>query len=767
MFAKFDEEAQKVMVLAKWEMGDLRHPYVGSEHLLLAILKQDNYISKKLKSFNVTYESFREKLISIVGTGSKKSEWFLYTPLLKRVIENAITDGRETNDGEVTVTHLFSSLLEEGEGVAIRIMLGMGIDIDKLYNNFSKKMISKKRQKKNLLIEDLAIDLTRKAANNELDPVIGREIELKRVLEILCRRTKNNPLLVGDAGVGKTAIVEELSRMISDGNVPESLKNKRVLSLDMATMVAGTKYRGEFEERMKKLLNELEEADDIILFIDEIHTLVGAGGAEGAIDASNIFKPALARNKIRCIGATTTDEYKRYIENDSALDRRFQKVYVNEPSDDMVKNILLRLRETYENFHHVKISDDMIDLIIELSNKYVYDRNQPDKTIDIMDEVCAMVSLSDTQSTKHLNKLQKELEKVRENKNKLIIDQNFDKAYKCKELEEKIVTEINNTQLEVIESNAIREVKKEDVAEVINLRTRIPVYEILNDNTKIFKKMEKELSEQIVGQKEAIKSLIDITKRIKMGLKEKGKCYSLLFCGSTGVGKTALAKAYGKLLVGDNVIRLDMSDYVEAHTVSKIIGAPPGYVGYEDNKTIIESIRNKPHSVLILDEIDKAHPSVLNIFFQILDEAYIKDANDKMVRFDNTLIIMTTNVAFSKNTVGFNSETEDKVLQKLKQNLGPEFINRIYKYIVFNKLEKKDIKKIISNNINRLKKQFSKVSIKIEDNVIDEIADLTRYKDFGARKVEKVIEDKLEGLIIDKVMQGDAEIIINGIKEYV
>lgn len=768
MFGKFNEEAQKVLVLAKKEMSDLRHPYVGSEHLLLAILKFDNDISKKLKTFAIEYKAFRDKLVSVVGIGSKKSEWFLYTPLLKRVIENAIIDSRENNDGEVTAEHLFSSLLEEGEGVAIRILLSMNVDIDKIYNLFSKKIINRKKQKRNLLVEELAIDLTKKAKNNELDPVIGREKEIRRILEILCRRTKNNPLLIGDAGVGKTAIVEELSKMIVEEKVPEALKNKRILTLDMATMVAGTKYRGEFEERMKRLLTELEEVDDIILFIDEIHTLVGAGGAEGAIDASNIFKPALARNKIRCVGATTTSEYKKYIEADSALDRRFQKVYIEEPNDEMVKNIMLKLKEVYESYHHVSIEDDIIDLIIKLSNKYIYDRNQPDKTIDVLDEVCARVSLQELGSNNRLIKLQKKLNKVRDEKNQLIMEQDFDNAYNLRRLEEQLTSEINNIELESINQISIKKVKKEDVAEVIHLRTKIPIYEIMSDDCKIFKKMEKEINELIIGQDEAVKTLIDVTKRIKLGYREKGKCYSYLLCGPTGVGKTALAKTHAKILVGENnVLRLDMSEFTEAHTVSKIIGAPPGYIGYDENKTVLESIRNKPNSVIILDEIDRAHPAVLNLFFQILDEAFIKDTNDKIIRFDNVLIIMTTNIGFNKTTVGFNNESEDKILSKLKNSFSPEFINRIYKCIVFNRLCKKDIVKIISRHLKLLETRFSNIEIKIDNHVIEELVELSNFKDFGARKIEKIIEDKIESVIIDKIMQGEKEVIINTIKEYV
>lgn len=768
MFGKFDEGAQKILVWAKKEMCDLRHPYVGSEHLLLAMLRSDNALSKKLKSFAVDYKSFKDKLVSIIGIGSKKSEWFLYTPLLKRVIENAIIDSRENNDGEVTGEHLLSALLEEGEGVAIRILLSMNVDVDKMYNLFSKKAISKKHQRKNLLIDELAIDLTKKAKNNELDPVIGREMEIQRILEILCRRTKNNPLLIGEAGVGKTAIVEELSRLIVQDNIPDILKGKRILSLDMATMVAGTKYRGEFEDRMKRLLNELEEVDDIILFIDEIHTLVGAGGAEGAIDASNIFKPALARNKIRCIGATTISEYKAYIENDSALDRRFQKVHIEEPEAETVKQIMMHLKGAYESYHNVKISEEIIDLIIDLSSKYIYDRNQPDKTIDIMDEVCARVALKENGNNDHLSRLRKELDKIKSSKNNSIIEQDFDKAYKYRQHEQRLLDEINNIELQAINKEASKDVKKEDVADVIRHRTKIPIYEILNDDIKVLKKIEKDLSHRIIGQNEAIKILIDLTKRIKLGLKEKKKCYSYLFCGPTGAGKTELAKIYANALVGENnVLKFDMSEYSEAHTISKIIGAPPGYIGYDDNKNMLECIRNKPYSVIILDEVDKAHPSILNVFFQILDEACIKDANGRNVRFDNVLIIMTTNIGFNKNIVGFNSENDEKITSKLKQDLSPAFINRIYKYIIFNRLTKKDIIKIINQNIEMMKNRFSKVGIRICKNVIDEIVELSDYKDFGARKIDKIIEDKIEGIIIDEMLQGKTEIIIDTIKNFV
>ncbi len=768
MFGRFTEEAQKVLVNAKKEMTNLKHPYVGSEHLLLAILKEDNNVSKKLKRFNIDYHQFYQELIKIMGVGSNKSQWFLYTPLLKRVIENAILNSKEENNGEVTVEHLFYSLLEEGEGVAIRILLSMEVDIEKLYSNFAHEIINRKVKKKKLLVEEMAIDITKKAQNNELDPVIGRDNEIRRILEILCRRTKNNPLLIGDAGVGKTAVVEELSSWVSKGEVPKSLRHKRILSLDMATMVAGTKYRGEFEERMKKVLAELEENDDIIIFIDEIHTLIGAGGAEGAIDASNIFKPALARNKIRCIGATTTNEYKKHMENDGALDRRFQKVFIEAPHLEMVKEIMMGLKGIYESYHHVSLSESIIDLIIELSEKYVYDRNQPDKAIDILDEVCAKVSLQETKESKKLHKLQKQLMIIRKNKNNCIINQQFNEAYQYKHDEEKVLNEINLLELKVIEKYHLKKVTKEDIALVINLRTKIPVYEILNDNKKVFKGLAKKLKSNIIGQDEAIDNLINVAKRIKLGYRDKNKCYSYLFCGPTGVGKTELAKNYAINLVGEhNLITLDMSEYSEIHTVSKIIGAPPGYIGYDDNKNVLEEIRNKPYSVLILDEIDKAHQAVINLFLQILDQAKIKDANGKLIRFDNILIIMTTNLGFSRNVVGFNSNHNDKVLSKLKQMLGVEFINRIYNISIFNRLTKKDIIKIINKKILEMKNKFNKIAIIINNQVVEEIIELSNYKDFGARKIEKIIQDKLETIVIDAMMEEKPKVKIETIKEYV
>ena len=758
MFGQFTEEARKILINAKIEMTELKHPYVGSEHFLLAILKGKNNVSKKLKQYNLDYEIFKNKLIETVGIGSKQSEWFLYTPLLKRVMENAMLDCKENNT-DVTIESLFSNLLEEGEGVAIRILLSLNIDLDSLYNEFSYKIINKKKNKK-LLLEELGTDLTRKA--NELDPVIGRDDEIKRIIEILSRRTKNNPLLIGEAGVGKTAIVEQLSKMISEGNVPNNLKNKRIISLDMATLVAGTKYRGEFEERVKKILKEVEEDDEIILFIDEIHTLVGAGGAEGAIDASNIFKPALARNKLRCIGATTISEYKKFIETDKALERRFQKVMVDVPSSEVVKKILSRLKTIYEDYHHVTINDNIIDKIIELSDKYIYDRNQPDKAIDILDEVCAKASLKESKELTLYNNLNKKLQTLIKNKNEAVSNNNFKKANSLKKEEFELMDKINN--LELILCNKKRnEVTINDVAYVINDKTQIPIYEILNENNKVINQMNKEINSKIIGQDEAVNEVINIAKKIKLGFKDD-KCYSLMFVGPTGVGKTELALSFGHILAGKNVIRLDMSEFSEAHSVSRFIGAPPGYIGYSDNKTILEEIKNKPFSVLILDEIERANNSIINLLFQILDNGKIKDAKGEEIYFNNIVIIMTSNIGFDEVNVGFNKNNNN--ISKLKEYFSLPFINRIDNIISFNSLKEENIIKLIEIKLNKLINKYkNKIKIKIDKKVIEEILNLSNYQEFGARKLDKIIKNKLENIILDKIILGRKSVNIKSIEQ--
>ena len=756
MFSKFDEEAQKVMIEAKKEMQSLKHPYVGSEHLMLAILKEDNEVSKKLKTFGINYKNFKTQIIEIIGIGSKESDYFLYTPLLKRVLESAVIDAREMNDGIVGISNLFYSILEEGEGVAIRIMLGMNVDMDKIYSFFSKKIIKKNNSKKKLLLDELGTDLNKLAKDGNIDPVIGREKEINRVLEILCRRTKNNPILIGDAGVGKTAVVEELARRIVNNDVPDILRNKRIISLDMASSVAGTKYRGEFEDRMKKILNELEDNEEIILFIDEIHTIMGAGGAEGAIDASNIFKPALARGKMRCIGATTKDEYKKYIESDGALDRRFQKVEINEPDIITVKNILMKLKKIYEKHHDVTISEKMIDKIIFLSNKYIKNRSEPDKSIDILDEVCSKVSLKSSSIDKKIISLNKELKKIIEKKKELIINDQFSNALILKEQEEKIKSEINT--LEMKKSTKNKMVLENDIIAVIKSKVDLPV---LSLDDKLINNLKKE----VIGQDKQIEEFLNVSKRNQINY-NKNKCLSFLFSGSTGVGKTLLAKTYGKMIAGEkNVIKLDMSEFSESHSISKIIGAPPGYVGYSDSKNILDEIRDKPTCILILDEIERSNKKVLDLFMQVLDEGYTKDSLGRKVCFDNVTIIMTSNIGFNKTSMGFNNNI-NSVTNKLKDILGIEFINRISKIIVFNKMQKEDILKIINKNILNLKEEY-KIKLDVSNNVIEEIVNESNYELFGARRIEEIIKEEIETIILDELIKNNKNITIKALKEKV
>lgn len=751
MFSNFDEEARKIIVTAKAEMKSLKHPYVGSEHLLLAILKGNNSVAKKLKEFNLTYDRFKSELIKIVGVGTIDNNLFLFTPLLKRVIEEATLNSRE--DGvSVSVEYLFKALLEEGEGIGIRIILSMDIELDDLESLFT--FIDKKKGDNHLLLDELGVDITEKAIRNELDPVVGRDIEINRILEILSRRCKNNPILIGEAGVGKTAIVEELSRMISSDRVPFNLRNKRIISLDMASLVAGTKYRGEFEDKIKKVLKEVEDNKDIILFIDEIHTLVGAGGAEGAIDASNIIKPALARGSLRCIGATTTQEYKEFIERDRALDRRFQKVLIDEPDLEKTKNILINIKKIYEDFHSVRISNEVIDLIVDLSNKYIYDRCNPDKSLDILDEVCARVSITDNKIAKKYKNLKAQYKDILLKKEESINNNDFECATLYKEKENIITDKINNLELSLYKTE-YRKVKNVDVYKVISDKAGIPIDEISIGNKKMLDRFDN-LKEYIIGQDDVVEQVIKQIKKQKLGFNDT-KVSSYLFVGPSGVGKTMLAKKLASILT-KNIIKLDMTEYSEAHSISKIIGAPPGYIGYDSYTNILESIRTNPYSVLILDEIDKAHPDIINLFFNILDEGKIKDSKGRIVRFDNVTIIMTSNVGFNNIQVGFKNDKKRD--SNLKESFSIPFLNRIDNVLVFNYIDDSYIKKIIKLKINELISKYHNYNISINDEVVEEIKELSNYKEFGARRIDKIIKDKLVNRIIDNIIEGEKNINI-------
>lgn len=752
MIGNFNEETQEILNKAKLEMLELKHPYIGTEHLVLSILHSQNKISEKLKKYNLTYNNFKNEIIKTIGKGSKKSEFFLYTPLLKKVLENAIIDSKENNNGEVTINHIFTSLLDVGEGIAIRIFIGMNLDIDNIYDEFAPKIYTKnKNEKEKLLIENLGIDLTEKAQKNQIDPVIGRENEINTILEILCRRNKNNPLLIGEPGVGKTAIVEQLATLIINNQVPKNLKNKRIISLNMASAVAGTKYRGEFEERMNKIIEEIETNDNIILFIDEIHTLIGAGGAEGAIDASNILKPALARGKIKCIGATTTEEYKKSFEKDKALERRFQIININEPSIEKTKEILQKLKPIYEEYHNVIISEEIIDNIIKFSEKYIYNKYRPDKQIDILDEVCSKVNIKENKKN---IKEEAKIKEYQTKKEKYLKEDNIKKAYEYKIKETNLIKTLNKNIIK-------QEVTNKDIAQVINNKTNIPIYEILKDNKKIISEIKNKLENTILGQNNAINELINITKRIKLGYKEN-KCISLLFTGPSGVGKTKLAITYASLISNNKPIKIDMSEYSDNISINKFLGSSAGYIGYDDNKYVLSTIKDNPTSVIILDEIDKAHPKIINLLYQILDEGTIKDAKNNIINFSNNIIIMTTNKGTESNEIGFITNN-NKNIKELKETFNIALLNRIDNIISFNPLNKNDIQKIININISKLKEKYKEYNISLSKNIFNELIDESQYPIYGARRIDKIIKNKLENIIIDEIINDNKNIIIDSI----
>ena len=766
MFQRFDEDSKKVLKKAKLEMQELKHPFVGSEHLLLSILKnKDLKITNKLNEYNINYQNFKDELINIIGIGNSLNNYFIYTPLLKRIIENAIIDTKEEGLNEVNVDSLVLSLLDEGEGVAIRILNKLGVNIDELYMDLLEKEVTiKPKSKKKLSLYEYGIDLCKKAIDGKIDPVIGRDSEINRLIEILLRRNKNNPLLIGEAGVGKTAIVEGLALKIVKREVPDSLLDKKIISISMASLVAGTKYRGEFEEKINKLIKEIENNSNLIIFIDEMHSLVGAGGAEGAIDASNIFKPSLARGKIKLIGATTTKEYKNSIEKDKALARRFQTVLIKEPNLNETKDILLKIKPIYENFHNVIVPNEIIDLIVNLTDKYIFDRKNPDKSIDILDEVCATRNLIKDKNTLKIENLKKEYDSILETKNKYIINHDFNKASLIKKQEIILEDKINKLLLKL--SNKDRKIVTSlDVSKIIKNKSNIPVYEIEKDSNKILKNLDTTLNHEIFGQENAIRTLCFETKKIKLGLKNKNKPVSFLFTGKSGVGKTELVKLYAKTL-NMNLIRLDGSEYRESHTTSKILGSPPGYIGYQEASTLLDEVKNNPYSVILIDEIEKISSSVINLFLQILDEGFITNSNMEKVYFNHAIIIMTSNITSNINSLGFNQDKDINIKNKLESILNIEFINRINHIIQFENLSSSVIKKIVHKEIFNIKKSFKENSIEliINNKVIEELVNLVDYDKTGAREVKRLIEDKIDNIVIDSLLEGKKTVTISSIK---
>lgn len=734
MFSRFTEDAQKILIMAKKEMQELRHPYVSSEHLLLSILhySKDDFIHF-LNTYGLTYSTFRKKIIEIIGIGSKESSWFLYTPLLKKILENAILDSKDEGEA-VSVERLFLSLLEEGEGVANRIMMGMDIDLDSLYDKFSNQFMRESMQHNvKLYIDDFSVDFTEQAKKGNFDPVIGRDVQIRQMIEVLLRRKKNNPLLIGDAGVGKTALVEELARRISLGLVPNELKNVRVLGVSISSLVAGTKYRGEFEERLNKMIEELERVSNVILFIDEIHTIVGAGGAEGAIDASNILKPYLARGKIKIIGATTNNEYMKFLEGDKAFDRRFQKIMVEEPTLEETRNILFHLKEIYENYHGIELSDDILISIVDLSDRYLANGKQPDKAIDLLDEACSKTISMETISLKKMKQLQLELSDVIEKKNKLIIQHDFKQASILREKEQFLQSKINHLELKDAKSSK-RVLTMDIVYDVIYSKTKIPVKKILNMNSKSLKK---ELSKAVIGQEGAISKLVDSVTTNSFRISPR----SFLLVGKSGLGKTLLVREYANLLYSkESFIKLDMSEFKDSNSVSRILGSPPGYVGYQDRNTILEKVKLHPYSVILLDEIEKAHPSVLKLFLQVLDDGVMTTSYGDSVSFRNCIIFMTSNLGCNQNSVGFLDKDENIVVDKLKSFLGVELLNRIDSVLFFYGFSEKMIEKIISSKI---KKRYPHITEEVSKKISSEVKEQCQYLEFGARKVDKIL-DQLE-----------------------
>lgn len=739
MFSRFSEEAQKILLMTKKEMYDLKHPYVGSEHFLLAILKNKNLlITKFLESYHVSYSVFKNEIINVIGVGKSTNEWFLFTPLLKRVIENAILNSGENN--VVTTEDLFSSLLEEGDGVANRILMGMNIDIDSLYEKFINRFYPRKNNVgKKLLVEDYGVNLNKKYNEFGFDPVLGREEQINRLIEILLRRTKNNPLLIGDAGVGKTAIVEDFVRRIEMGEVPKKLFNKKVFSLSMSSLVAGTKYRGEFEERINQIIDEVENDENIILFIDEIHTLVGAGGAEGAIDASNILKPYLARGKVSIIGATTKEEYVKYIESDKALERRFQKVYINELSLEQTENILYGLKDIYECFHNVVVEENVIKEIVKLCNRYVSYGKFPDKAIDLFDEACANASLQIGYEDELLRNYIIQIKNIKDNKNRAIVEHDYKKASLLKEELRTKESEYNNLLLNVGVENKSNKVSMDIVYNVLFRKTGIPISHLKGINRK---NLSRKLKNIVFGQDNIIDEVVNLTCNDYKS--NKNVPISFLLVGKSGLGKTFLVKEYAKELYSkESFIRLDMSEYKDEFSSSKIIGSPPGYVGYNEYNSLLDQIRLHPYSVLLLDEIEKASPSVLKLFLQVLDEGCLTSSSGEKVDFSNVVVFMTSNLGTNKEEIGFCKDKVNYIKDEFKDFLGIEFINRLDRVLVFNELKSIDIRKIIKRKLTTFVEKgiiSKEKSTVLADNIFKNID----YKVTGARKIDRIIDKVVE-----------------------
>ncbi|AGX41224.1 ATP-dependent Clp protease ATP-binding subunit [Clostridium saccharobutylicum] len=791
-YNKLTERAQMVILEAENESEKFKHGYVGTEHVLLGILKEEGYSAKLLKKYGIDIENIRDMVQKYLGYGDiiKSEEDILLTPRTKRLLDESFEEAKKLNHKYVSPEHILFALLNQEEGMAYTILkslklnfLGISRELNKfLSGNYEDKSSDadapNNKKEKTPMLDKYGRDLTQLAREEVLDPVVGREIENQRVLEILCRRIKNNPCLIGEPGVGKTAVVEGLAQRIVEGNIPETLKNKRVISLDLTSMIAGAKYRGEFEERLKKTMEEIRKDKNVIVFIDEIHTIIGAGGAEGAIDASNILKPALARGEIQCIGATTIDEYRKYIEKDSALERRFQPVMVGEPSKDETLQILKGLRDKYEAHHRVKITDEALEAAVNLSDRYITDRYMPDKAIDLIDEGSAKVRIQNLTTPPDLKDLEEKIDNIDKEKEDAIRVQAFERAAHLRDQERALKEQLDNMKKDWRTHNSVQElvVDAEKIASVVSTWTKIPIQKLTESESEKLLNLENILHKRVVGQHEAVKSIARAVRRARVGIKDPNRPIgSFIFLGPTGVGKTELSKALAEAMFGDenSIIRVDMSEYMESHSVAKLIGAPPGYVGHEDGGQLTEAVRRKPYSIVLLDEIEKAHPDIFNVLLQIMEDGRLTDGKGKVVNFKNTIIIMTSNVGAheikKQKSIGFNNSVnteseyekmKENILEELKRTFKPEFLNRIDDTIVFHKLSDEDLDKIMDLMLAsiRTRLQGRDIYLNFEDDSKKFLLNKGIDLDYGARPLRRLIIKEVEDRLSEEILQGNIKI---------